>query len=230
MAKFSSKSCTGSCQHLGKHGENKVLVSRRFKDLKQRIKHFIKECRKERNRIALDSILHKVPHGQNFSEDLEKAIDGQTKDPEINGECKDNHSSNYSSNKNRMHHLRRVSSVNETIDRYRHLYETIFREESKTKNRTSERSKLRTKEENSSFNGVPKYLGRILSLPNIKSHFYQNEESMDVGEMELISVANNETYVQLDSHLNIVGNIKEGMSPVEILLFIIVCKIHLPIS
>lgn len=54
-----------------------------FKSLKQRIKRALRESRKERHRITMDAVLHKVPYGRKFSKDEGTAGLGSTSSPQI---------------------------------------------------------------------------------------------------------------------------------------------------
>ena len=157
--------------------KNKMAI-KRFKDLKQKIRHVIKESRKERHRIAMDAILHKIPHGRGFSNEWKKEIFNQLKDSAINRQAKASPESSYEIDHSvaRMRHMRRTSSLNESLDRYCQLYETSFNREAK--HTTSGRSK--TEEASLPSGSVPKSLTRVHSLPELKSFIYQSEDSSDV--------------------------------------------------
>ncbi|GLT68124.1 hypothetical protein SLA2020_403820 [Shorea laevis] len=153
--------------------ENRMAI-KRFKDLKQKIRHVIKESRKERHRITMDGILHKIPHGHGFSNEWKKETVNQLKDPAINRQGKASPEIDYSVS--RMRHMRRTSSLNESLDRYCQLYETSFNREAK--HRTSGRSK--TEEASLPSGSAPKSLTRVHSSPELKSYIYQSEDSSDV--------------------------------------------------
>ncbi|XP_057970902.1 uncharacterized protein LOC131159763 [Malania oleifera] len=167
-----------STQLLNNPIENQA-ASKRFKDLKQKIKHVIKENRKEKHRISMDAIFHKIPYGQRFSKDELR------KEPAMDRDNKDSPGSSYGSNhsapassKGGLHCVRRTASLNESLDKYCQLFELSFNREAK--NNVSERLKLRTEEETSSSERTSKSLGRILSLPDLKSYFYiRSEDSYD---------------------------------------------------
>lgn len=174
---------------LKSQGENPVAI-KRFKDLRQKIKHVIKESKQERHVISMEAILHKIPHGQKLTKELEKEIVSHSKDPALHREGKDSPRSSYGSDhsisplkKNKMRHMSRTSSFDASLDRYRRLYETTsFNKEAKY-HPSSERLKVRTEEsgspfQSSTFRKVPKGLGRIFSLPDMES-YYQSEESPD---------------------------------------------------
>lgn len=176
---------------LKSQGENPVAI-KRFKDLRQKIKHVIKENKQERHVISMEAILHKIPHGQKLTKELEKEIVSHSKDPALHREGKDSPISSYGSDhsvsplkKNKMRHMSRTSSFDASLDRYRRLYETTsFNKEAKYYP-SSERLKVRVRTEesgspfqSSTFRKVPKGLGRIFSLPDMES-YYQSEESPD---------------------------------------------------
>ncbi|KAI5325622.1 hypothetical protein L3X38_034696 [Prunus dulcis] len=164
--------------------DNEMAI-KRFKDLRHKIKHVIKESRKERHMITMDALLHKIPHGQKLTKELEQEIDNHSKDLAMSIEDKDSPGSSYESDhsvsslkKKKQRHMRRASSLNASLDRYCQLYETSCSREAK--GHTSERLKLRKERVDSPLQPVLKTLGRIFSLPEIKSYKYQSEESSDV--------------------------------------------------
>ncbi|PRQ43266.1 hypothetical protein RchiOBHm_Chr3g0466591 [Rosa chinensis] len=172
---------------LMSQGENPVAI-KRFKDLRQKIKHVIKESKQERHVISMEAILHKIPHGQKLTKELEQEIVSHSKDPALHREGKDSPSSYGSDHsvsplKKKMPNMRRTSSFDASLDRYRRLYEmTSFKKEDKCQP-SYERLKVRVEDsgspfQSSPFRKAPKSLGRIYSLPDMES-YYQNEESPD---------------------------------------------------
>lgn len=168
-ADIANSSSSGSAQHFNNPGHSQVAI-KHFKDLKQKIKHAIKESKNERHRITMDAILHKIPHDQGFSKDLNNETLDQLKDHSLMSDSKSSRSS-------RHPRMRRTSSVNETLDRYCQLYESTFNREAKQP--VSEKLKLRREEEALPSKKTTKSLGRIFSLPEIKSYYYQDEEFSD---------------------------------------------------
>ncbi|XP_068340269.1 uncharacterized protein [Pyrus communis] len=176
---------SSSAKNLRSRGENQVSI-KRFKDIRQKIKHVIKESRQERNMIAMDAILHKVPHGQKLAKEMEKEIINHSKDLAMNREGKDSSANSFDSEysistfkKKQQRHMRRASSLNASLDKYCEFYESSCNREAKCYT-TSERLKLRNEGVGSPLRSVPKTLGRIFSLPEMKSYNYQSEESSDV--------------------------------------------------
>ncbi|XP_057512430.1 protein TRM32-like isoform X2 [Actinidia eriantha] len=147
-----------------KRVENKV-VTKRFKNLKQKIKQVIKEGRKERHRITMDAVFHKIPYGRKFSKDVREEVVGLWKETSMDN-C----------SKSSPRCMRRMSSFDELLDRYQWLYESTFNAEAK--HHISERLKLRTEQTRSPTRSGSKTLGRILSLPDLRSYYcLQFEES-----------------------------------------------------
>ncbi|XP_024934396.3 uncharacterized protein LOC112493237 [Ziziphus jujuba] len=165
-------------------GENPAAI-KRFKDLKQKIKHVIEDSKKERRRISMDAILHKVPHGQKLSDQELEEIDNQLEDTVNNRGDKSNARSGYeracsapSFKHKQARHMRRTSSLNESMDRYCQLYENSFNQEAKQQSsQSSDNLKVRTIEAGSPVNTVPKNLGRILSMPDLKAYICYSQES-----------------------------------------------------
>uniref|UniRef100_A0A5B7CB97 DUF4378 domain-containing protein n=1 Tax=Davidia involucrata TaxID=16924 RepID=A0A5B7CB97_DAVIN len=176
-------SSPGSPHRLKNQHENKMVI-KRFKNLKQKIKHAIRESRKERHRITMDAVLHKIPHGRKLSKDVKKEMDDLWKEPAMDRCSRYSPGSSCESNqsvpalaKDGLGHIRRTSSFNKSLDRYCQLYESSFNREAK--HHISERLKLRTEETPSPVWNAPKSLGRILSLPDLRSFSCLHEGSPD---------------------------------------------------
>lgn len=140
-----------------KRGKNQVVI-KRFKDLRQKIKHVINENKNEKHRITMDAVLDKVPRKHGFSKDLRDDIFTHLK-------------GNSASKKNKaegakLKQITRTSSLCGSLDRYLQLYESSFQRESKNRD-TSEKSKVEFEESKR----VPKFLGRILSSPEMQSPY-----------------------------------------------------------
>lgn len=171
----------GSPKELKNRHVNK-LIMKRFKNLREKIKHAIKESRKERKRIVMDAVLHKIPYG--YPKDV-KEEDGIHKDVVTQNWNKyspgnDQYSA---SGKIGQHGIRRTSSFNESINRYNRLLEVCFNTEANSQ--TSDRSKLKTTGTPSSLGGSPLCFGRILSLPDLRSYsFSRIERSAATNSLE----------------------------------------------
>ncbi|PON76127.1 hypothetical protein TorRG33x02_243290 [Trema orientale] len=186
IAESSNNPSPASANHRKNQGETRAVLER-FKDLRKKIKHVIREGRKDRHIITMDAIIHKIPHGRK----VEEEIDNQIKNSAICEERKDIPGSVHvtecmgpSLNKKRlgMRQMRRASSLTESLDRYSMLYQTSFNREAK--HQTPEGLKIRVKEGSSPYTSVPKYLARIYSLPDLKS-FLDHEESSNTFSLEV---------------------------------------------
>ncbi|KAJ4882286.1 hypothetical protein Rs2_32379 [Raphanus sativus] len=138
-----------------KRGKNHQVVIKRFKDLRQKIKHVINENKNEKQRITMDAVLDKVPRKHGFSKDLRQDILS--------------HCSATKNSKAEPRQIRRTSSLCGSVDRYLQLYESSVQREAKNNNNTTtEKCKVELEE---SKKRVPKILGRILSSPEMKSPY-----------------------------------------------------------
>ncbi|XP_056860494.1 uncharacterized protein LOC108845686 isoform X2 [Raphanus sativus] len=148
-----------------KRGKNHQVVIKRFKDLRQKIKHvIINENKSEKHRITMDAVLDKVPRKYGFSKDLRQDIFSRSSSAKKEGA--------------KPRQIRRTSSLCGSVDRYLQLYEKSFQ---KSKS-TSEKSKVVVESEEEpallSCKIVPKVLGRILSLPGTKSPYALKTEDL----------------------------------------------------
>ncbi|KAJ4971306.1 hypothetical protein NE237_004405 [Protea cynaroides] len=175
----------GSSQELKNQGDNRVARNR-FKNIRQRIKHAIKARGKEHQRISMDAIFHKIPSGRKHSKDVKKEMSDIWKEPGTDADCKDSASSYgndnrlYSLGKGGLHHLTRTASLIESLDKYTRLFESTFNRESKQ--HLSDRLKLTNEDAGSHGEPAPKVLGRIVSLPELKSFCsLQSEVSHDTS-------------------------------------------------
>ncbi|GAV69459.1 DUF4378 domain-containing protein [Cephalotus follicularis] len=181
MAEIVDNCSSGSSKHLKDHHGNKIVI-KRFKDLKQKIRHAIKESKKERHRITMDGILHKVPHSQLFSKDLKKDIKNRLKESAMKreggrGSPRNSYESDHSVCsifKNEGCH-KRTPSLDESLDRYCQSYDSSFKRQAK--NHLEEKSKLRTEEAALPTKTALKTLGRIFSSPELRSYEYSCEDS-----------------------------------------------------
>ena len=122
--------------------------------LKQKIEHVTGESKKEKIRVGMDSVIHKIPQGQEISDGLKKEILKKLTDPIIIPR-----ENQYKSS------LRRIKSLQELLESYPQFEEL----------------KLENEKENSPLRMVIP-LQRTLSLPDLQSFTYasQNEEIFNV--------------------------------------------------
>ncbi|KAJ9185212.1 hypothetical protein P3X46_004870 [Hevea brasiliensis] len=126
----------------------------------RKTKHFkdIKHSKNEKHRITTDAVLHKVPHGHEFPNNLKS-----------HSMSRDDKESSISSNNNsQLRRMSRTSSLNESLDRYCQLYESSFNKEPKRP--SSETSESRTKDSSSPPKNASNSMRRTLSSPNLKSY------------------------------------------------------------
>lgn len=165
-----------------KHHESSKLILNRFKNLKQKIRYAVEESRKERHRIVMDAVLHKVPHGHRSSKDIEK---GSTF-----SHC------NSPFTKTEMKSFRRTSSVNESLHKYNQLVDSSFYKEGK--HHISDRSSFRESRSPSPARSSPVGLERILSMPDLRYYnSFKLEDSPERGSSYTLerATSSNNLYV-----------------------------------
>ncbi|KAL0316327.1 UNVERIFIED_CONTAM: protein TRM32 [Sesamum radiatum] len=169
---LSGNASPGSANMLRKRQNRSVALSR-FKNLREKIKHVIRDRKKESNRIIMDAVHHKVPYGRGVSRD--RNDDGHMT-PDFNKFSQHSPGSSWSSSqlrsdfsKSPMQRFKRTSSFNESVDRYNRLLEINLNRE--TKDQISERLRSRTDAPSPIPEKRPT-LGRILSLPDLRSYSF----------------------------------------------------------
>ncbi|KAL9278189.1 hypothetical protein AtEden1_Chr5g0084281 [Arabidopsis thaliana] len=160
VLKLGDEDSSGS-GYARKRGKNQVVI-KRFKDLRQKIKHVINENKNEKHRITMDAVLDKVPRKYGFSKDLRDDIFEHLKG---NSAAKNNNKAEGT----KLKQITRASSLCGSLDRYLQLYECSFQREAKNSS-NSEKSKMELEESALPSKRAPKFLGRILSLPQMKFH------------------------------------------------------------
>ncbi|KAL6519427.1 hypothetical protein OROGR_018747 [Orobanche gracilis] len=132
---------------IKRRDNNKVVLLKCFKNLREKIKHVIRDRKKEKNRIVMDAVHHKIPYGHSYSNREDKF-------------------SNYSSQKL----FKRASSFDESYDRYNQLFK--FSSDKEAKDHTFDPVRFKTADNNacSPFQSRPAVFKRILSLPDLRSY------------------------------------------------------------
>ncbi|KAF3500294.1 hypothetical protein F2Q69_00045836 [Brassica cretica] len=157
MEKSADEEDLSGSGYTRKRGKNQVVI-KRFKDLRQKIKHVINENKNEKHRITMDAVLDKVPRKYGFSKDLRHDILKGSPANKAQGA--------------KLKQIRRTSSLCGSVDRYLQLYESSVQREAKKNNNTSEKLEAELEESaGPSEKRVPKVLGRILSSPEMKSPY-----------------------------------------------------------
>ncbi|KAK8633190.1 hypothetical protein V6N13_014038 [Hibiscus sabdariffa] len=139
------------------------MARKRFKCLKENLKYVIEEKTKERHRIAMDAVLHKIPHQKGFSKDLSPDIVDHVKDP-----IKTRKLLSSASARSDSMWLEQKPSFNESMDRYAQLYEHSCSKESKEES-ISESTEERRGAPMDSRRSRKKTMRRILSSPELYS-------------------------------------------------------------
>ncbi|KAK4392243.1 protein TRM32 [Sesamum angolense] len=168
-----SGNASPSSANMLRKRQNRSVALSRFKNLREKIKHVIRDRKKESNRIIMDAVHHKVPYGRGVSRD--RNDDGHMT-PDFNKFSQHSPGSSWSSsqlrsdfNKSPMQRFKRTSSFNESVDRYNRLLEINLNRE--TKDQISERLRSRTDAPSPIPEKRPT-LGRILSLPDLRSYSF----------------------------------------------------------
>ncbi|KAK3001962.1 hypothetical protein RJ639_020921 [Escallonia herrerae] len=163
----------GSPGGLKNRRDNKRVI-KRFKNLRQKIKDAIRESRKERHRIVMDAVFDKIPYGRRSFKDVEEDIVSKKRGKYSPGSSFG--SDQFSAiGKGGRPCIRRTSSFNESLDTYNRLYESSFNRDAKY--HIFQRLKLRSEETPSPVE-TPMSIGRIRSLPDLRSYFLlQSEDS-----------------------------------------------------
>ncbi|GMI65844.1 hypothetical protein HRI_000253700 [Hibiscus trionum] len=143
------------------------MARKRFKSLRENLTLVIQERKKERRRIAMDAVLHKIPHQKGFSKDLTPDIVDHVKDPTRTKKL----SSSSLARRGSMR-LERRTSFNESIDKYAQLYEYSFTKEAKEESISKSVQERREEPIDSRTTSTKKCMRRILSSPDLYSSAY----------------------------------------------------------
>ncbi|TKY63273.1 TRM32 protein [Spatholobus suberectus] len=175
------------CSSVSAQGQNQNEI-KQFKNLKQKIQHVTGESRKEKLRVTMDAVIHKLPQGHGISNDLKKEIFKKLTDPNITRKGEYYHESSSESDhstpsftKHHRHNIRRIWSLQEPLEIYWQLYENRFNTE--PSHLQSKRLKLAEKAHSPLRRLIP--LQRMRSLPDLQSfsYAYQNGEFPDISSV-----------------------------------------------
>jgi len=160
-----------------------------FKTLKQKIEHVTGESRKEKLRVAMDAIIHKVPQGHGISNDVKKEVfkkltnSNMVREGEYYpGRCNESVVLTPSFAKHHRNNIRRKLSLQEPLEIYFHSHENGLSAE--PSHLQFKQLKLRTEKGHSPLKMLRR-LKRMLSLPDLKSfsYAYQNGEFPDISSL-----------------------------------------------
>ncbi|KAG8644463.1 hypothetical protein MANES_11G128400v8 [Manihot esculenta] len=151
-----------------------------LKDVMKRIKHTLKESKKEDKQKSMDTILH----GELSSDEKDNPVrleDTTHLDGKENfRSCHENNGSDNDLSKGRLPHIRRISSLNESLDRYARLSEFSITKEAKWHDYQSKSLKLTNEDKFPSTGYSFKSARRRLSLPDLQTFCpLSNETSHD---------------------------------------------------
>ncbi|KAL5073096.1 hypothetical protein RYX36_012080 [Vicia faba] len=136
--------------------------------LKQKIEHVTGESGKEKIRVAMDSVIHKLPQGQRISDELKNEILKKLTDPITKREVQ-----HKSFIRRTVSSIRRTVSLQEPLESYCKTLENSFKTVARTSH--SEKLKLEKQKAHSPLRMlIP--LQRILSLPDLQSFSYASQK------------------------------------------------------
>ncbi|KAK1392575.1 hypothetical protein POM88_011631 [Heracleum sosnowskyi] len=148
-------------------------VVKRFKRLKKKIRHAIRESRKEKQRPVMNSVFQKVPYDSNSSKVMQEETDNLQSNTDKctkysgSSSCEVDQSTSALRKDCDNHRFRRATSFGESIDRYSRLFECTF--DRGARYPVSEKSTLRAENVPTPGKSSNKSLERLFSLPNLKS-------------------------------------------------------------
>lgn len=166
------------------------LVLHQFKVIKQKIKHALVEFRKSGYQTSAEAIHQKASSPEysiiNDEEEMPKySDDGVIQEYKRSKSSNETKASYHDSNKHDARHIRRTSSLNESLDRYTQLFEKSFSKDVKWHSSKSRSLKL-TNEDKVHKNGhASKFSRSNLSMPNIETLGFILQEALfdtnDIG-------------------------------------------------
>ncbi|KAJ6777809.1 PROTEIN TRM32 [Salix koriyanagi] len=198
-------------QGLHKHRWHILLMSL-VKGLQKKIKNALTESKRESNHVSTNASIYRVSSGCKFSTD-EEEMSEKLKENTMNGDGIENPTSFQETNgfdndlsKGQVPHMRRGSSLKESLNGYARLFEYSFSKEAKWHQYQSKSLKLSSGDKFQS-SGL-KSFRRRLSLPDIESMYHiPNEFSGDalsprtsnMTGMDPDANANNDIHNHLES-------------------------------
>ncbi|XP_047307056.1 protein TRM32-like [Impatiens glandulifera] len=170
------------CSPRGRTRKGNVKVIKHFKNLRRKIKHAIHESKKERQRVTMDAVLHKIPYGKKCPNDVPEKVSEIWTNPNEEEEIdKPGRGSISFRSVSMVQSGRKATSFDPPIDKYNWLYESSCRKEIRSEQVAKEVEKNEKMEKPSSGGGnIKKSFERIISLPDLRSYYYLfNEPSPD---------------------------------------------------
>ncbi|KAK2643091.1 hypothetical protein Ddye_024854 [Dipteronia dyeriana] len=193
-------SSQGSVQGSNHQWWNHFFIGR-LRDIKQKVKHAIKESKKGNNRTYTDGIFDGCT-GTTSAKDMPKSLE----DISIGQDGEENSKSFYETigsdndlSNSRLRRVRRTSSLNESLDRYAQLFGSNF-SGGEAKLPHSQSLKLRNEDGISSRERAPKFFRRISSLSDVESFYTLLNEVAHDSEMQVRTEVDCSTNVESDDH------------------------------
>ncbi|KAF9665514.1 hypothetical protein SADUNF_Sadunf16G0130700 [Salix dunnii] len=189
-----------------------ILLMSLFKGLQKKIKYALTESKRESNHVSTNASIYRVSSGCKFSTDEEERPK-TLKDNTMNGDGIENPTSFQETNndlsKGQVPHIRRGSSLKESLDGYARLFEYSFSKEAKWHQYQSKSLKLSSGDKCQS-SGL-KSFRRRLSLPDIESICHiPNEFSGDALSPRMSNMTG------MDPHANANNDIRNHMESASI--------------
>ncbi|KDP44233.1 hypothetical protein JCGZ_05700 [Jatropha curcas] len=207
VAQETDFSSSASSHGSNKHGWHQSFMSH-LKDVMKKIKHTLKESKKENNRKSANVLLYGVPSRSKMPID-EKETPVVLNEGKLHQDGKENstnfHDRSVSDNdpsKSKLPQIRRVSSLNESIDRYARLFEYSLTRETKSHGYQSRSLKLSNEDKFPPPGNSLKSFKRRLSLPDLDSLYpLPNDASDDPlhSGMPIKSIADDATNAENDN-------------------------------
>ncbi|KAK0605355.1 hypothetical protein LWI29_025824 [Acer saccharum] len=193
-------SSQGSVQGSNHQWWNQFFIGR-LRDIRQKIKHAIKESKKGNNRTYTDEVFDGCT-GSTSAKDMPKSLEnisiGQDGEENSKSFYETNGSDNDLSN-SRLRRIRRTSSLNESLERYAQLFGSNF-SEGEAKLPHSKSLKLRNEDRISSRERAPKFFRRISSLSDVESFYSLLNEVAHDSEMQVKTSVDCSTNTENDHH------------------------------
>ncbi|XP_002531887.3 uncharacterized protein LOC8271762 isoform X1 [Ricinus communis] len=159
-----------------KHGWHQSFM-RHLKDVMKKIRHTHKESKKTNNHTLINALLLGVPSSSSDEKETPERIKEDTIHQDS---CHEANSSGNGLSKDRISHIRRVSSLNESMDRYARLFEHSSTKEPKWHKYQSKSLRLTNEDKYPPTGSSFKSFRRRLSLPDLDSFCpLPNETSHD---------------------------------------------------
>lgn len=177
-----STSSWGSSR-ISNHQSWNQLVIGLLRDIQQRIKHAIKEGKKERGKANRNGFIQRVPTASTDGEYMPKSFEriSMSQDGSDNSiSCNETDGLDHSLSNRELHRMRRTASLNESMDKYARLFESSSRREAKLPHSKSLR--LRNEDNISSKDSAPKFFRRISSLSDVESFYSLVKEVVHYSE------------------------------------------------